>query len=105
MSTFKWYVWKVISKIIITEQIPLILPSRWGLGKFRIFGTYALAANRKIKKNSSQELGLGSHRLEKYLNLEGFLEKSLKIKSALKSTGKSLKSLEKSLNFTIFCRT
>ena len=30
----------------------------------------------------------GSHRLEKYLNLEGFLEKSMKIKSALKSTGK-----------------
>ena len=47
----------------------------------------------------------GSHRLEKYLNLEGFLEKSLKIKTALKSTGKSLKSLEKSLNSTIFCRT
>ena len=47
----------------------------------------------------------GLHRLEKYLNLEGFLEKSLKIKSALKSTGKSLKSLEKSLNSTIFCST
>ena len=47
----------------------------------------------------------GSHRLEKYLNLEGFLEKSLKIKSALKSTGKSLKSLKKTLNSTIFCRT
>ena len=47
----------------------------------------------------------GSHRLEKYLNLEGFLEKSLKIKFALKSTGISLKSLEKSLNSTIFCRT
>ena len=47
----------------------------------------------------------GSHRLEKYLNLEGFLEKSLKIKSALKSTGDSLKSLEKSLNSSIFCRT
>ena len=44
----------------------------------------------------------GSHRLVKYLNLEVFLEKSLKIKSALKSTGKSLKSLEKSLNSTIF---
>ena len=43
--------------------------------------------------------------LEKYLNLEGFLEKSLKIKSALKSTENSLKSLEKSLNSTIFCRT
>ena len=44
----------------------------------------------------------GSHRLEKYLNLEGFLEKSLKIKSAMKSTRKSLKSLEKSLNSTTF---
>ena len=30
----------------------------------------------------------GSHRLEKYLNLEGFLEKSLKIISALKRTEK-----------------
>ena len=46
----------------------------------------------------------GLHRLEKYLNLEGFLEKSSKIKSALQSTGKSFKSLEKSLN-SIFCRT
>ena len=40
----------------------------------------------------------GSHRLEKYLNLEGILEKSLKIKFALESTGKSCKGLEKSLN-------
>ena len=45
-------------------------------------------------------MGQGSHRLEKYLNLEGFLEKSLKIKSALKSTGKSLKDFEKSFNST-----
>ena len=45
-----------------------------------------------------------SHRLEKYLNLEGLLEKSLKIKFALKSTGKSLKGLEKFLNSTIFLR-
>ena len=30
----------------------------------------------------------GSHRLEKYLNLEGLLEKSLKNNFALKSTGK-----------------
>ena len=42
--------------------------------------------------------------LEKYLNLEGSLEKYLKIKSALKSTGKSLKCLEKSLNSSISCR-
>ena len=42
----------------------------------------------------SVKLHQGLHRLEKYLNLEGFLEKSLKIKSALKSTGKSLRGLE-----------
>ena len=41
--------------------------------------------------------------LKMYLSLEGFLEKSLKIKSALKSAGKSLRSLEMSLKFTIFC--
>ena len=46
----------------------------------------------------------GSHRLEKYLNLEGFLEKSLKIISALRYW-KSLKSIEQSLNSSIFCRT
>ena len=43
--------------------------------------------------------------LKKYLNLEGFFEKSLKIKYSLKSTGKSLKCLEKTLNSSIFCRT
>ena len=43
----------------------------------------------------------GLHRLEKNLNLEVFPEKSLKIISALKSTGKSLKSLEQSLNSSI----
>ena len=31
----------------------------------------------------------GSHRLEKYLNIQDCLEKSLKIKFALKSTGKN----------------
>ena len=43
----------------------------------------------------------GSHRLEKYLNILDCLEKSLKIKSALISTGKILKGLEKSLSFTM----
>ena len=38
-------------------------------------------------------------------HLEGFPEKSLKNKYALKSTGKSLKGLEKSLNSSIFCST
>ena len=46
-------------------------------------------------------LSQGSHRLKKYLNLNGFLEKSLKIKYAMKSTGKSFKGLEKSLNSSI----
>ena len=41
-------------------------------------------------KLSCFKLVQGSHRLEKYLNLEGFLEKYLKIKSALKSAGKVL---------------
>ena len=44
----------------------------------------------------------GLHRLEKYLNLEVFLEKSLKISYALKSTGKSGKDLEKVLEFFFF---
>ena len=48
--------------------------------------------------------GQGSHRLEKYLDLEGFLEKSLKSKYALKSTGKSLKCHENYSNSSIFCR-
>ena len=46
----------------------------------------------------------GSHRLEKYLNIQDCLEKTLKMKFALKSTGKTLKGLEKSLNFTIYRR-
>ena len=54
-------------------------------------------------KNFQQlQLVQGLHRLEKYLNLEGFLEKSLKIKYGLKSTGKSCKGLEKSLNSLLF---
>ena len=62
-----------------------------------------IAVDWDVMHHTKQTQGL--HRLEKYLNLEGFLEKSLKIKYALKSTGKSLKSLEKSLNSSIFCRT
>ena len=54
---------------------------------------------------SPAKRGQGLHRLEKYFNLECFLEKSLKIKNALKSTVKSLKGLEKSLNSPIFCKT
>ena len=58
-----------------------------------------------VNKTHPKHVHQGSHRLENYLNLEGFLEMSLKIKSALKSTGKPLKCLEKSLNSFIFCRT
>ena len=59
---------------------------------------------RKYTYVSFQYFIQGSHMLEKYLKLEGFHEKSLKIEYALKSTGKSLKCLEKSLNSSIFCR-
>ena len=45
-----------------------------------------------------------SYRLEKYLNIQECLEKSLKIKFALKSTWKTLKDLEKSLNFINYRR-
>ena len=58
-----------------------------------------------IKNDDEHCLMQDSHRLEKYLNWEGFVEKSLKIKYALKSTGKSLKCLEKTYNSSIFCRT
>ena len=37
--------------------------------------------------------------LEKYLNIQDCLEKSLKIKFALKSTRKTLKGIDKSLEF------
>ena len=65
---------------------------------------YAGAVQSTTSSQVSQHVQ-GSHRLEKYLNVEGFLEKSLKMKLVLKSTGKSLKSHEKSLNSSIFCRT
>ena len=42
----------------------------------------------------------GSHRLQKYFNIQDCLEKSLKIKFSLKSTSKTLKGLEMSLKFT-----
>ena len=46
----------------------------------------------------------GSHRLVKYLNIQDCLEKSLKIKFALKSTRKTPKGLEKSVNLTFYRR-
>ena len=46
----------------------------------------------------------GSYRLEMNLNIQDCLEKSLKIKFALKSTYKTFKGLEKSLNFIIHKR-
>ena len=44
----------------------------------------------------------GSHMLEKYLNIEGFLEKSLKSKYALKSTEKIMQRPLKVLEFFYF---
>ena len=85
------------------ESSPSSLLCAWEQGRFWLdcTGTQARTSIGWLFSLRYQ----GSHRLEKNLNLEGSLEKSLKIKSALMSTGKSLKSLEKSLNSTIFCRT
>ena len=67
--------------------------------KFVLFGNIARKSVAKGTSTCTAPLLFligysGAHRLEKYLNLEGFLEKSLKNKPALKSTGKSLKVLE-----------
>ena len=59
----------------------------------------------KSFKRRRIELGMytqGSHMLEKYMNIQDCLAMSLKIKFTLKSTGKTHKILEKSLNFTIY---
>ena len=65
----------------------------------------------KVEEGSDRKLdpallhtSQGSHSLEKYLNIQDCLEKSLKIKCALKGTRKTLKGLEKSLSFTIYRR-
>ena len=47
-----------------------------------------------LKAQTYSNVVQGLHRLEKYLNLEGFLANFLKIKSALKSTGKYSKALK-----------
>ena len=56
--------------------------------RFRDLPTLYTVLNRVMAILSAIQ---GVHMLEKYLNLEGFLKKSLKIQSALKSTEKSLK--------------
>ena len=66
--------------------------------------TIAVDLGRKATKQTNIYQCHQRFAQEKYLNLEGFLDKSLKIKYAWKSTGKSLKSLEKSLISTISVR-
>ena len=61
----------------------------------RFFSTHDMFWLRNKKINfilHTLKLKQGWHRLEieKYLNIQGFLEKSLKIKFAVKSTGKAL---------------
>ena len=86
---------QVDSAPVIVVGVILLLVPVFFYSCMKIYG------GRK-EKEIIRRKSLGLHRLEKYLNLVDFLEKSLKIKSALKSTGKSLKNLEKSLNSTIF---
>ena len=93
----------VIIYFLISVPIQTFIPNKVrnpGSGIFLLSSPFIVNIQIVHKISNIQ----GSHRIEKYLNLEGFLEKSLKNKSALKSTGKSLKGLEKSLNFTIYRR-
>ena len=46
--------------------------------------------NMVFEADTIADIIQGSHRLEKYLNIKGFLEKCLQMKYALKSTGESL---------------
>ena len=60
---------------------------------------------KDMKKDSNIESNAKKYRiLEKYLNVQDCLKKSLKNKFALKSTWKTLKGLEMYLNFTIYRR-
>ena len=77
----------------------------WPYKIFCIVFSRLSGVNIKAKNYYVTLVHQGSHRHEKYLNLEGFLEKSLKTKYSLKSSGKSHKCLEKSLNSSILCRT
>ena len=80
--------------------------------KFQTLFTFCFQRQYGYKGlNSQSDLGMccilgeqGSHRPEKYLNIQDCLKKSLKIIFALKSTGKKFKGLEKSLDFTIYRR-
>ena len=84
-------------------QVDCIGPMKIGMKIRR--DSIALAAEAlgkmfdKGEEDLVQQVKQGSHRLEKYLNIQDILEKSLKIK--LKKT---LKGLEKSLNFTAYRR-
>ena len=86
--------------INITKWISIKFVKIWPLGqKFPL--------PRLLLVSSAEQAALslqGSHRLEKYLNIQDCLEKSLKIKFALKSILKTLKGIKKSLIFTIFRR-
>ena len=87
-------------------QVDCIGPMKIGMKIRR--DSIALAAEAlgkmfdKGEEDLVQQVKQGSHRLEKYLNKQDCLEKSLKILLALKSTWKTLKGPEKSLKFTIY---
>ena len=65
---------------IMNSSIPIDIRKACGIEEL------VPASQAAVQKGKFQ----GLHRLEKYLNIQGFLEKSLKIKFALKSTGKAL---------------
>ena len=87
----------------------------WAWSASKLFDTQAVFLKEFFEKVNSENkpckftylpsMNKYTQAWKKYLNIYGFPEKLLKIKYALKSIGKSLWDFEKSLNFTIFCRT
>ena len=78
--------------VILFISLPLDLLVK--LGSMTLLSIFLSVQRHSKVQHYVDRIKQDLHRLEKYLNLEGFLEKSLKIKSALKSTGKSLKALK-----------
>ena len=82
------------------QQTPGLDPTRGKSSNHLIIWYKRRNKHQLIKKFHIQ----GSHRFEKYLNIQDCLEESLKIEFALKSTWKTLKGLEQE-DSTVFVET
>ena len=73
-------------------------------GRWEEQTTEVVTGGKGLAPWTSSVINQGSHRLEKYWNIQDRFKQSLKIKFASKSTWKTFKGLEMFLNFTIYRR-